>query len=163
MTDIRQVGPDDDDGVRALAGLRTAWAAEDAGLEYKRPTGGRLGTGRDASFEQEFRAWLRSEPRGFFLAVGADGEAMGMCNVVLFTRMPRPGSAPSCWAYLANVYVMPSSRGHGVGGSLVRAAADQAHACGAVRLVTAPSGPSRSLYIRHGFRAANELLVLPRP
>jgi len=165
VTEIRQVGPDDDDddGVRALAGLRAAWAAEDAGLECGKSTGGRLEWGLDAAFEREFRAWFRSERRGFFLAVCDEGEAMGTCNVVLFTRMPRPGSAPSCWAYLANVYVMPSHRGHGVGESLVRAAADHAHACGAVRLVTAPSGPSRSLYARHGFRAADELLVLPRP
>lgn len=156
MTPVRRITADDDDGVRALAALRTTWASDDAGLTAGHEQRGHL----DGQFQAAFAAWFRSQDRVFFLAVDDDGVEVGMCNVAFFRRMPKPGSPPSCWAYLANVYVAPGHRRVGAGSSLVKAAMECARAAGAVRLVTAPSEQSRSLYGRHGFGAADGLLVL---
>lgn len=151
MTSVRRVPVGDDDGVRALAALRAAWVAESAG-ESPRPI--------DEQFHRSFAVWFEDSDRVFFLAEDGAGGALGMCNVALFVRMPKPDSPPSCWAYLSNVFVAPAHRGSGVGGQLVRAAIDHARAAAAVRVVTAPTEMSRSLYARHGFGAADGLLVL---
>ena len=84
-----------------------------------------------------------------------------MVNVKVFERMPSPGRPPSRWGYLANLYVVPAQRAAGVGGQLINAAVQHARADGFVRLVLAPSELAVPLYNRHGFRAADELLVLP--
>lgn len=152
MTTTRQVRTDDDGGIRALAALRAGWTAESSDGSIPEAVG--------EQFRREFAAWFEEERRIFFLAEDESGGAIGMCNVAFFARMPRPGAPSSCWAYLANVYVVPAHRGRGVGGQLVGAAIGCARVAGAVRLVTAPSELSRSLYVRHGFGAADGLLVL---
>jgi predicted N-acetyltransferase YhbS len=84
-----------------------------------------------------------------------------MVNLKLFDRMPSPDRTRRRWGYLANLFVLPSHRGSGIGASLVTAVVGLARAEGLVRIVLSPSELSVPLYHRVGFRAANELLVLP--
>lgn len=151
MIEVREVTPDDDDGVTALAALRAAWTVEKDGVVPD-----------DDAFVDRFRAWVQAQDRVFLLALD-DGRPVGMGNVTFFRRMPAPGASPSCWAYLGNVFVVSRARGAGIGGRLVGAAVARAREEAAVRLVTSPSEASRSLYRRHGFGAADGLLVLPLP
>lgn len=160
MSSIRSIAHDDDAGLEALASLRTAWALEDSAPSDEPWAAGRTDASSD-SFTASFIAWARTSGRTLFLAADDEGAAHGMCNVAVFHRMPKPGSSPSCWAYLANVYVLPQHRGTGLGGLLIDAAVQYARGIGAVRLVTAPSERSRPLYGRHGFAGADELMVRP--
>ena len=140
---VRSAGPAD---VEALARLRAAWREEEA----------------TPQFVAAVRAWMVREERSrIWWLAEHDGEAIGMVNVKTFERMPSPDRAPSRWGYLANLYVVPAYRGSGAGSELIKAAVAHARAHGFVRLVLAPSELATPLYNRHGFRRADELLVLP--
>ncbi|MCC9205660.1 GNAT family N-acetyltransferase [Arthrobacter sp. zg-Y769] len=132
-----------------LARLRAVWAAEAGG---DGPA--------DAGFVGEFRTWLAANPRTFFVAVAdADDTLIGMLNLSIFERMPKPGKPASVWVYLANAYVLPAHRNAGVGGALVAAAVEYSRRLGAARIVTSPSPASEKFYARCGFERAEELAV----
>jgi GNAT superfamily N-acetyltransferase len=138
----------------AVASMRRAWTEEYAGRSVA-----------DDGFQERFDAWLEQEQdqRVTWLAeVG--GEAVGMLNVLVFTRMPRPGRAgPSRWAYLANFWVRPDLRGSGLGTRLLETCTGWCDAAGMVRIVLSPTDGSVSLYARSGFEPATSLLLRPGP
>lgn len=116
----------------------------------------------DRAFASAFRDWFRTEEptRWWWLATDG-GVGVGMVNVKLFARMPSPKAVPSRWGYLANLFVVPGSRGQGIGSELVRCALGRAREDGLARVVLSPSERSHPLYVRLGFRSADELLVHP--
>jgi GNAT superfamily N-acetyltransferase len=137
-----------------VAAMRRAWTEEYAGRAVP-----------DDDFQERFDAWLEREQdqRVTWLAEH-DGEAVGMLNVLVFTRMPRPGQdAPSRWAYLANFWVHPDHRGSGVGTRLLETCTDWCDAQGLVRIVLSPTGRSVPLYARAGFAPATGLMLRPGP
>lgn len=142
---IREDRPDD---LARLAALRSVWAAEQ---DPGRPD--------DPEFAAVYRDWADANPRKFFVAE-LDGELIGMLNLLVFERMPKPGKEPSCWVYLGNVYVLPAHRNAGIGAGLVQAAIGFARGINAVRMVLSPSSDSRRFYARLGFRPAEELNIL---
>jgi GNAT superfamily N-acetyltransferase len=136
-----------------LALLRSRWTSE-LGVDPA-----------DPSFPDRFDKWLAQvqADRRFWIAEAGDAP-VGMVNLLLFERMPRPGVESSRWGYLANMYVVPEHRGTGVSQLLVRTALDEAAEVGCERIVLSPSAPSMSFWRRLGFDDANELLVYrPRP
>jgi GNAT superfamily N-acetyltransferase len=144
--------------VAAVGELRRAWTEEQAG----RPID-------DAGFGAAFAAWMEREDdhRLTWVAV-VDGAVVGMLNLVVFTRMPRPRDAvspgpPRQWGYVANVYVLAGHRSRGLGGELVSAATRHADDNAFARLVLSPSEQSRPLYRRLGFGPASDLLLRPGP
>jgi len=143
---IRRASVDD---LGALAALRRAWVEEQAG-----------GPVADAGYEPAFAEWFarEHEQRVAWLAV-AEGEPVGMLNLMVFTRMPRPGRPVSRWGYLSNFFVLASHRGTGLGARLLATCVEHADAHGFVRIVLSPSERSRSLSLRAGFGAAVSLLV----
>ncbi|MDM7991076.1 GNAT family N-acetyltransferase [Arthrobacter sp. zg-Y877] len=143
---IREATPLD---VPALARLRAVWAAEAGGDS---PV--------DAGFVKEFSLWLAANPRTFFVAEAeAGGPLIGMLNLSIFERMPKPGKPASLWTYVANAYVLPPHRNSGVGSALLTAALEYSRGIGAARVVTSPSPASKNFYVRNGFEAAEELAV----
>jgi GNAT superfamily N-acetyltransferase len=147
---IRVAGSDD---VPALASLRRAWAEENA----DRPI-------EDDDFEDVFSQWFEHEQHQRVTWIAeVDGDPVGMLNMLVFTRMPKPRSADSPWSpqwgYVANVYVRPAHRGTGLGRELVDAVTSYADEHGFARLVLAPSERSVPLYTRAGFGPATSLLV----
>lgn len=143
-------------GAEALADLtrmRLAWAAEqglhatdDAALE---------------DFSDRMERWWdqQSGHRLAWVVRAGEGHAVGMANAAVFERMPKPGTPPSRWAYVANVWVDPAHRRRGVGGLLMGSLVDWARAEEMVRVVLAPSEVSRPLYRALGFRAAADSLL----
>ncbi|TNC46729.1 GNAT family N-acetyltransferase [Mumia zhuanghuii] len=136
----------------SLAELRVRWTEELDG-----PTD-------DPSFLDRFEAWFARESahRVTWLAETGEGSPVGMLNVMLFERMPRPGRATGRWGYVANVYVVPPHRDAGVGGRMMEALTSYADESGLVRLVLSPTARSVSLYERAGFSGDHDLLVRPR-
>ncbi|MGY2743168.1 N-acetyltransferase family protein [Arthrobacter sp. UYCu723] len=92
-----------------LARLRATWAAEQEPALKE-----------DPDFEDNYREWMDANPRKFFVAE-REGELIGMLNLMIFERMPKPGKESSRWVYLGNAYVLPEFRNTGLGGRLVRA------------------------------------------
>lgn len=132
----------------ALAALRATWAAEqDPALAD------------DPDFEAVYSGWMDANPRKFFVAE-QDGELVGMLNLLVFERMPKPGKEPSRWVYLGNVYVLPAFRNSGIGAQLVEAAIEFSQGIKAARMVLSPSPASRNFYARLGFQPAAELNIL---
>ena len=150
MADVRLASPDD---VDALAALRRAWVEEQHGSPVD-----------DPDFEADFRAWFAGEGdlRITWLAE-SEGLPVGMVNLRIFDRMPRPGRAPSRWGYLSNFFVRADHRGRGVGSRLLEHCVRYADDHGFVRVVLSPSELSVPLYVRTGFGPATSLLLRPAP
>jgi GNAT superfamily N-acetyltransferase len=88
----------------AIVRLRREWTQEQEGDRG------------DPTFDDRFAAWLARESshRITWLAQ-ADGRPVGMMNLAIFERMPRPGRAPSRWGYLGNAFVLAAYRNQGIG------------------------------------------------
>ncbi|MBF4160325.1 GNAT family N-acetyltransferase [Nocardioides acrostichi] len=145
---VRRAGPGDD---AALAALRRTWVEEIRHQPVDDPT-----------FPERFAAWLEAERhQRLTWVVEHAGEVVGMLNVLVFTRMPKPGAPTSRWGYLANFYVLSDHRNGGLGALMLTQALAECDAEGFVRVVLSPSSRSRSLYTRAGFGPADGLLVRP--
>jgi GNAT superfamily N-acetyltransferase len=148
---VREAGPAD---VPALAGLRAAWEAETGG------GAGQAGAADTGGFVDAFRAWYEAEAgrRRFWLAERA-GRPVGMVNLAVFDRMPKPGRPAGGWGYLNNMVVRPEQRDAGIGSRLVGAVLAWADATGLERVVLHPSERSVPFYRRHGFVPAVDLML----
>jgi len=146
MTVVRPAGRED---VAVLTRLREEWAAE--------RWGGRVD---DPGFADVFAAWFEREAEhrlAWLAEVG--GAPVGMLNMLVFTRMPKPARRTSRWGYVANVYVDAAHRDAGVGRRLLDAALDHARQRDFARLVLSPSERSVPFYERAGFAPATSLMV----
>ena len=135
----------------ALSGLRRLWTEENAG-----------GPVDDPGFEARFAEWLvrAAADRRMWVAAQADtGELLGMINLAVFERMPRPGHGESRWGYLANAYVLPAYRDCGVGRLLLEELMANARRAGLVRVVLHPSDRAVPFYERAGFGPADMLMA----
>ena len=132
-----------------VAALRAAWTVEVGG------------PAADPTFADRLCAWWEAEQgrRLTWLAVDG-GTPVGMVNLAVFERMPRPGQPPSRWGYLGNAYVPAGRRSQGIGTALLQALLAHARAEGFVRIVLSPSERSLPFYRRAGFEPGTSLLVL---
>jgi GNAT superfamily N-acetyltransferase len=143
---VRMAGPED---VHRLAALRQEYAEEDQG------------PADDPEFEARYVGWQAgaAQKRVFWVAeVGS--AAIGMLNLSVFERMPRPDRPDSRWGYIGNVFVLATYRNQGIGARLLDAALVYARSFGFARVVLSPSERSIPFYSRAGFRPATSLLVL---
>ena len=137
-----------------VAALRRAWTEEQTGRDQP-----------DDDFLARFDAWLEREQDQRVTWLAYDGaEPVGMVNLLVFTRMPRPGQPRAArWGYLANFYVRPSHRSTGLGARMLAALTAYADAESFVRVVLSPTERSVPLYARAGFVPATSLMVRPGP
>jgi GNAT superfamily N-acetyltransferase len=147
---VRLAGREDE---AVIAGLRRRWSEEQAG-----------GPIDDPGYGEVFAAWFEREhdQRLTWLAYAGD-EPVGMLNLLVFTRMPKPDDArtgrPGQWGYVANAYVAEPHRAAGIGSLLMDACLALADERGFARLVLSPSERSVPFYARHGFAPATSLMV----
>jgi GNAT superfamily N-acetyltransferase len=147
---VRLARPDDGPG---LAALRWAWVEENAGEPVD-----------DDAYDDAFADWFAREREHRVTWVAeADDQLVGMLNLTVFHRMPRPGRPPSRWGYLGNFFVLAGHRDAGIGARLLEACTSYADAERFVRIVLSPSERSVPLYARAGFGPASELLLRPGP
>lgn len=94
----------------AIVGLRREWTQEQGGDDA------------DPAFDERLSAWLAREwSRRIIWLAEPSGRPVGMMNLAIFERMPRPGRPPSRWAYLGNVFVLAACRNQGIGTQLISA------------------------------------------
>ncbi|MGO1517464.1 GNAT family N-acetyltransferase [Arthrobacter rhombi] len=144
MLIVRQSLPTD---TSDLIKMRTEWVAEQT-----------IEPIEDPDFASDYLSWEANNPRTMFVA-DLDGKLIGMLNLMVFERMPKPGKKSSCWVYLGNAFVAEDYRNGGVGGRLMEAAIQFSQGINAARIVLSPSDESQTFYARHGFEPAEELLV----
>lgn len=136
----------DDDG--ALRTLRSRWTEE-------------LGAADDdPDFAERFSSWLAHEgdSRRFWLADAQD-RSVGMVNLLVVRRMPRPGQPDRVWGYIGNLFVVPERRREGVASRLVDAVFEEATKGGLVHLLLHPNEASLPFWRSRGFRPAGDFLV----
>jgi GNAT superfamily N-acetyltransferase len=132
----------------AIVQLRREWTREEHG-EIE-----------DPDFEENLAAWFAREwPHRIMWVAETGGRSVGMMNLAIYERMPRPGRALSRWGYLGNAFVSAAYRNRGIGSQLVGAAFNYADENGLARMVLSPSERSISLYERAGFGPADALML----
>jgi GNAT superfamily N-acetyltransferase len=148
---IRIAGPADGP---AIASLRQTWTAEEHGDVA------------DEGYEARFLDWYERESARRISWLGElSGEPVGMMNLVIFERMPRPGRDSGIWGYLANAFVLAPCRNQGIGARLLAALLTHADAHDYIRVVLRPSERAIPFYQRAGFAADGGFLIryAPRP
>jgi GNAT superfamily N-acetyltransferase len=118
----------------------------------------------DPDFEENLAPWYAQESSRRIMWLAEDGgRPVGMMNLAIYERMPRPGRALSRWGYLGNVFVLAAYRNRGIGGQLVSAALNYADENDFVRVVLSPTERSIPLYERAGFGPADALMLRTPP
>ena len=132
----------------AIAALRQTWTAEEHGDVA------------DQGFEARFLDWYEREAaRRICWLAELSGEPVGMMNLALFERMPRPSRDAGTWGYLANAFVLAPYRNRGSGARLLTALLAHADQQGYIRVVLRPSERAIPFYQRAGFTADGGFLI----
>ncbi len=137
--------------------VRTA-RPDDAAALVELLEGGSLGERKEDPADLEaYRAALTDigRSRGALLVAEADGEVVGMCQLIVFRHLQHRGG----WcAEVESVHVRKDRRDEGIGGDLLEAAVDAARSSGCHR-VQLTSNVARSdahrFYKRHGFEPSH--------
>ena len=114
----------------------------------------------DPDFEDNLAAWFAREgSRRIMWLAEEGGRPVGMMNLAIYERMPRPRRALSRWGYLGNVFVLAAYRNRGIGSQLISAAMRYADENDFARVVLSPTERSIPLYERVGFGPARALML----
>lgn len=158
-----------DNEVRASVTVRRAARADAPVLarlrhEFRSPRG--TNTESEREFLDRCEAWMRerlgdSSPWRVWLAE-ADGAPVGAVWLQIVEKLPNPVAEGEWHGYVSNLFVRAAVRGGGVGSVLLRCALDECDRVGVDNVFLWPTPRSRSLYARHGFDAADNMLVLRR-
>jgi GNAT superfamily N-acetyltransferase len=139
--------------VPALARLRYEFrAGHDAPIES------------EAEFLARCAEWMeaRLAPGGSWSCWLAEeaGRAVGTIWLQRIEKLPNPVAEAESHGYVSSLYVVPSSRGAGLGSRLLGVCLEACQAEGMDAVILWPTPRSRSLYRRHGFAVREDLLVL---
>jgi ribosomal protein S18 acetylase RimI-like enzyme len=102
-------------------------------------------------FDLQQRDFAHRYPEAAWLVVTEGRAPIGRLCLGAASHEGVPDEA--AWAvHIIDISLMPSHRGHGIGGALIRAVQDLARSVGsAVSLSVDPANPARRLYCRLGF------------
>jgi ribosomal protein S18 acetylase RimI-like enzyme len=158
---------DNEPGARVA--LRRAERADAAALARLRHDF-RAPRGANVESEQEFlrrcEEWMHARLDGesawrvWIAEIGSN--LVGAVWLQIVEKLPNPVAEGEWHGYVSNLYVSESVRGQGVGSLLLRAALDECARLEVDNVILWPTPRSRSLYARHGFAAADNMLVLRR-
>lgn len=135
----------------ALADLRWTWRVterDERGMDR-------------AAFVSSFVAWMErhNESHAAFIAEDS-GSSAGMAWLATVVRIPGPENWLRTAGNLQSLYVLPSHRKMGIGGSLVDAVISEAVRSGLDYVSVHPSAMSFTLYERAGFVQSPGVLEL---
>ena len=114
-----------------------------------------------AGFLTEYAdAWLAdSVRRPTWLAFGPQGEAVGLVQTSLITKLPSLRRPVVSWLHVGQVFVVPAQRGHGIAGRMLTVLQEWARANQVDRIQLNARPSARSVYERAGFVPASERLM----
>jgi GNAT superfamily N-acetyltransferase len=102
--------------------------------------------------DSAWRVWIAETPNG----------PVGSVWLQIVEKLPNPVAESEWHGYVSSLFVKETVRNRGVGSSLLEAALDECARVGVDNVFLWPTPRSRSLYGRHGFEAADNMLVLRR-
>ena len=115
------------------------------------------------AFTSRCQSWmaerLRDDSSGWRCWVALAGDRVtGTVWLQVIEKVPNPVAEPEAHGYVTNLYVSPELRGRGIGGRLLQMAVDWCGSHGVDAVILWPTPESRTLYARHGFAAAEDLM-----
>jgi len=118
----------------------------------------------EAEFIERCAAWMRERLRsnsGWRAWIAERGQTpLGNVWAQIVEKIPNPASETECYVYLTNFYVREAHRGQGVGTQLLAAVLEWSKSNNAHTVILWPRERSKTLYARHGFTAADDLMQL---
>jgi len=118
----------------------------------------------ESAFVERCRLWMEerlgADDRWRCWIAEQDGVPVGNLWAQLIEKIPNPTTEPEQHAYLTNFYVTEAARGQGIGSLLLAVALRWCETRGVHAVILWPTEQSRSLYLRHGFAAREDLLEL---
>ena len=90
----------------------------------------------------------------------ANGELLGAIWLQLIEKIPNPRSEAEHHVYITNFFVKETARGNGIGTQLLTIAIDWCRDQDVHEIILWPRQRSRSLYQRHGFADASDMMEL---
>jgi GNAT superfamily N-acetyltransferase len=116
----------------------------------------------EADFLPRCANWMmpRLGPGGSWRCWLAEDAGRGVGTVWLqrIEKLPNPVAEAESHGYVSSLYVVPSSRGSGLGSRLLGACLEACQAEEMDAVILWPTPRSRSLYLRHGFAVREDLL-----
>lgn len=146
-----------DDVLVADLGEHPVWARVLARWHYDQ-WGPLTGAASAGHYEQMLRDAADSRTVPSVLVAVAGGQLLGSASLVASDLPIRPTLTP----WLAQLFVAPSRRRHGVGAALVAAVLERAHKCGYRRVFLFTSGTLPQYYSRLGWRVVEGVEYLGR-
>jgi N-acetylglutamate synthase-like GNAT family acetyltransferase len=133
-----------------------------ARLRYEFRAGDDSPVQAEADFLTRCTAWMepRLAPGGTWRCWLAEeaGRPVGTIWLKLIEKLPNPVGERERHGYVSSLYVVPSSRGAGLGSRLLEVCLEACEAEHLDAVFLWPTPRSRSLYERHGFAVADDLL-----
>ena len=118
----------------------------------------------EVEFIERCAAWmrktLRSDSRWRAWIAERGPTPLGNVWAQVVEKIPNPASETECYVYLTNFYVRDAHRGQGIGTQLLSAVLEWCKANNAHTVILWPRERSKTLYARHGFTAAGDLMQL---
>jgi ribosomal protein S18 acetylase RimI-like enzyme len=132
--------------------------------EFRSP----LGPNREAGdeflhrCEEWMHARLGAQSAWRVWIVEAANRPVGSVWLQVVEKLPNPLAEGEWHGYVSNLFVRAGARNRGAGSQLLRAALDECARLDVDNVFLWPTPQSRSLYARHGFGPADNMLVLKR-
>ena len=130
-------------------------------FRYELRSSGREIIESEAEFSKRCTRWMLSRlNNGSWQCWIAECEQTPVGNIwsQLVEKIPNPAAETECYVYVTNFYVREEYRGKGIGTMLLSEALDWARINNAHTAILWPRERSKSLYVRHGFTAADDLM-----
>ena len=119
---------------------------------------------RNEEFRERCTRWMRARlhAQSCWRCWIAECEQTPVGNIwsQLVEKIPNPAVETECYVYVTNFYVREEYRGKGIGTMLLSEALSWAKTNNAHTAILWPRERSKSLYLRHGFTAADDLMQL---
>jgi len=135
-----------------------------ARFRYELRSSGREVIESEAEFSERCTRWIitRLHMESSWRCWIAEYEQTIVGNIwsQLVEKIPNPAAETECYAYVTSFYVREEYRGKGIGTMLLSEALAWASTNNAHTVILWPRERSKSLYLRHGFTAADDLMQL---
>jgi GNAT superfamily N-acetyltransferase len=133
--------------------------------EFRAPRG--PNTESDTDFLRRCEDWMRARLHAesswrVWVVETVDDGPVGAVWLQIVEKLPNPVAESEWHGYVSNLFVRESVRSRGAGSMLLGAALDECARVDVDNVILWPTPRSRSLYARHGFVAADNMLVLAR-
>ena len=119
---------------------------------------------KETDFVERCTAWMQARLRGneswrCWIAE-LESTPVGSIWAQLVEKIPNPIAETEHYVYVTNFYVREEYRGRGIGSQLLTAVREWAQSNDAHSIILWPTDRSKPLYLRHGYKPADNIMQL---